>query len=86
MSARRTTAAIAAGTLTITTLAVAGLAPTTANAVADTTPGYSVRHISVDVLVLPIALFDGGGVMSSDEATIWKVPRRWIPAGRCSSW
>src|SRR5680860_670373 len=23
--------------------------------------------------VLPIALFDGGGVMSSDEATIWKV-------------
>jgi len=53
MSVRRTTAALAASALATTTLAVAGLSSTTATANVDPTPGYSLRHITVDVLVGP---------------------------------
>ena len=53
MSVRRTTAALAASALATTTLAVGGLSSTTATAAADPTPGYSLRHITVDVLVGP---------------------------------
>jgi len=53
MSARRTTAAAAASTLALTTLAFAGMSPTTAGAATDDTPGYALRHITVDTLVGP---------------------------------
>ena len=52
MSVRRTAAAFAAGAVGLTTLGLAGLAPTSSAAV-DPTPGYSLRHINVDVLVGP---------------------------------
>jgi len=53
MSVRSTTAALAATALATTTLAVAGLSSTTATASVDSTPGYSLRHVTVDVLVGP---------------------------------
>ncbi len=53
MSVRRTTAALAATALATSSLAVGGLSATTADAAVDRTPGYSLRHITVDVMVGP---------------------------------
>ena len=53
MSVRRTTAVLAASALASTTFALAGTTATTANASVDQTPGYSLRHISIDVVVGP---------------------------------
>ncbi len=53
MKARRTPAALAGGALVLTGLAATGLAPTSAAASVDSTPGYSLRHITVDVRVGP---------------------------------
>src|SRR5512146_555673 len=50
---RRRTAALAAATLTATGLTVASLGTTTARAAADSTPGYSLQHVSVHVKVGP---------------------------------
>jgi predicted acyl esterase len=53
MSLRRTVTALGAGALALSGLAVAGPASSTAAATSDSTPGYSLRHITVDVLVGP---------------------------------
>lgn len=54
MPVRRTTAALAATALSLSTLGVAGAtSQEPAQAAVDSTPGYSLRHISVDVLVGP---------------------------------
>ncbi|HET6625625.1 MAG TPA: alpha/beta fold hydrolase [Nocardioidaceae bacterium] len=53
MSARRTTAALAATALVTGTLALTGTTTTNAEAAADATPGYSLRHLTVDVRVGP---------------------------------
>ncbi len=50
---RRRTAALAAATLTATGLTVASLGTTTARAAADSTPGYSLQHVTVHVKVGP---------------------------------
>jgi len=50
---RRPTAALAAGALALTTLTIAAPGLPDAQAVIDSTPGYSLRHLSVDVLVGP---------------------------------
>ncbi|MGH8964048.1 MAG: alpha/beta hydrolase family protein, partial [Actinomycetes bacterium] len=52
MSVRRLTAAFAAAALGLTTPGLAGMFPSSTAAV-DATPGYSVRHVSVAVLVGP---------------------------------
>lgn len=53
MSAIRLLAATAASTLALSTLAVAGISTTTATAATDDTPGYSLRHITVQTMVGP---------------------------------
>ena len=53
MSLRRTVAALGAGALALSGLALAGLTSSSAAAAADSTPGYSLEHITVDVLVGP---------------------------------
>src|SRR5512141_2385571 len=50
---RRRTAAVTAAALTAAGLTVAGLSPSGAQAVADSTPGYSLRHVTVNVAVGP---------------------------------
>lgn len=53
MPVRRTTAALAAGAIATTMLTVGGLSGSSATAQVDPTPGYTLRHITVDVLVGP---------------------------------
>ncbi len=53
MPVRRTLAALGAGTIALSCLALTGLSATTARAAVDGTPGYSLRHITVDVTVGP---------------------------------
>ena len=50
---RRRTAALTAATLTATGLTVAALGTTGAQAAADSTPGYSLQHVTVHVRVGP---------------------------------
>ncbi len=53
MSARRTTSALAAGGLALTGLALGAVPTPHALAATDPTPGYSLRHVTVDVKVGP---------------------------------
>jgi len=70
MSVRRTTAVLAASALATTTFALAGGASTTASAAVDHTPGYSLRHISVNVKVGP-----NGNMPCTISADVYKPDR-----------
>ncbi|MET3172713.1 UNVERIFIED_ORG: hypothetical protein ABIB52_000541 [Arthrobacter sp. UYCu721] len=45
----------------------------------------ALLQVPVTMQVLPIALFDDGGVTSGDDGPGMETPRRRVPAGRSSS-